>query len=56
MRELDLSIEKRVEELLGEVRVKSRLEVDDELNLKLAERDETISGLKRQIEVLRKKA
>ena len=55
-REFELTVEKRVQEGLGGVRDKAKREAEDELNLKLAERDETISGLRRQIEVLKQKA
>jgi hypothetical protein len=55
-RELDLTVETRVQESLGEVRDKAKREAEEELALKVAERDESIAGLRRQIEVLKQKA
>jgi hypothetical protein len=55
-REFELTIEQRVQEALGGVRDKAKRDAEEELNLKLAEREETISGLQRQIEVLKQKA
>jgi len=55
-RELDLTLEKRVQSSLGTVREKARRDVEAELNLKVAEREETILGLQRQIDVLKQKA
>jgi hypothetical protein len=55
-RELDLTVETRVQESLGDLRVKAKREAEDELKLKVAERDEAIASLRRQIEVLKQKA
>jgi hypothetical protein len=55
-RELDLTVETRVQESLGDLRVKAKREAEDELKLKIAEREETIAGMQRQIEVLKQKA
>ena len=55
-RELDLTVETRVQESLGDVRVKAKREAEGELKLKIAEREETIAGMQRQIEVLKQKA
>lgn len=55
-RELDLTLEKRVQSSLGTVREKARRDVEAELNLKVAEREETILGLQLQIDVLKQKA
>jgi len=55
-RELDLTIEKRVQEGLVAVRAQARVEAEDRLNLKLLEREQTIAAMKRQIEDLRRKA
>jgi hypothetical protein len=55
-RELELTVETRVQRSLGEIHLKARHEVEDELALKVAERDEAIAGLRRQIEVLKQKA
>jgi hypothetical protein len=55
-RELDLTVETRVNQSLATVRQKAKHEAEEELNLKVAERDETIVGMQRQIEVLKRKA
>jgi hypothetical protein len=55
-RELDLTVETRVQESLGEVRDKAKREAEEELKLRLAEREETIASMQRQIEVLKQKA
>ena len=55
-RELDLTVETRVQESLGDVRLKAKREAEEELKLRMAEREETIAGMQRQIEVLKQKA
>ena len=55
-RELDLTVETRVQESLGAVRLKAKGEAEEELKLKISEREETIAGMQRQIEVLKQKA
>jgi len=55
-RALELTVEQRVQEPLGDVRLKAKHEAEEELVLKVAERDEAIAGLRRQIEVLKQKA
>lgn len=55
-REIDLTIEKRVEESLGAVRDKAKLEAEEGLKLKVLEKEEQISSMQRQIEELRRKA
>jgi len=55
-RELDLTVETRVNQSLATVRQKAKHEAEEELKLKVAERDETIAGMQRQIEVLKRKA
>jgi hypothetical protein len=55
-REFELTVEKRVQEGLGGVRDKAKREAEEELKLKLAEREETIAGMQRQIEALKRKA
>jgi len=55
-REIDLTIEQRVQASLGSVREKARRDVEAELNLKVTEREETIAGMQRQIDVLKQKA
>ncbi len=55
-REMDLTIEKRVQESLVAVRDKAKLDAEEGLKLKVAEKEETISGMQRQIEELKRKA
>jgi hypothetical protein len=55
-RELDLTIEKRVQENLADARQKARKEVEDELTLKVSEKEQTIVSMQKQIEELRRKA
>ncbi len=55
-REIDLTIEKRVEESLGAVREKAKLEAEDGLKLKVAEKEQTIAAMQKQIEELKRKA
>jgi len=55
-REMDLTIEKRVQQSLGTVRDKAKQEAEDGLKLKVAEKEEQIAGMQRQIEELRRKA
>ena len=55
-RELDLTVETRVQESLGAVREKAKQDAEEELKLKISEREETIAGMQRQIEVLKQKA
>jgi hypothetical protein len=55
-REMDLTIEKRVQESLGLVRDKAKQEAEDGLKLRVAEKEEQIAGMQRQIEELRRKA
>jgi hypothetical protein len=55
-REMDLTIETRVQESLISVRNKARLEAEESLKLKVAEREETISAMQKQIEELKRKS
>ena len=55
-RELDLTIEKRVQTALTDVREKAKREAEDNLKLKVSEKEEQISSMQRQIEELRRKA
>lgn len=55
-REMDLLIEKRISESLLEVREKAKKEVDNQLRLKVVEKEEQISSMQRQIEDLKRKA
>jgi hypothetical protein len=55
-RELELTVEKRVQESLGTVRDKAKLEAEEGLKLKVLEKEEQIASMQRQIEELRRKA
>jgi hypothetical protein len=55
-RELELSIEKRVQEALGIVREQAKKEAEDSLKLKVSEKEEQILSMQRQIEELRRRA
>ncbi len=55
-RELELTVETRVQESLGAVRDKAKHDAEEELKLKISEREETIASMQRQIEVLKQKA
>jgi hypothetical protein len=55
-RELDLTVEKRVQENFSAVREAAKAEVEGELRLKVSEREEQILSMQRQIEELRRKS
>lgn len=55
-REMQLTIQKGIDAGLEAVRAKSKAEIEEESRLKLAERDEKIAGMARQIEELRRRA
>jgi hypothetical protein len=55
-REMELTIEKKVQESLVAVRDKARKETEEELKLKVSEKEQTISAMQRQIEELKRKA
>lgn len=55
-REMDLTVEKRVQESLSTVRDQARREAEDGLRLRVAEKEQTIAGMQRQIEELKRKA
>jgi len=55
-REFELTVEKKVQEGLAAVRDKARLEAEDALKAKVAEKETQIAGMQRQIEELRRKA
>ncbi len=56
MRELDLTIAKRVQADLGSERDKAKKEAEDELKFKVMEKDQTITAMQRQIEELKRRA
>ena len=55
-RELDLTIEKRVRADLGAEREKAKKEAEEELKLKVMEKDQTITSMQKQIEELKRRA
>jgi hypothetical protein len=55
-RELDLTIEKRVQENLTTTRQQARKEAEDEMRLKVSEKEQTISSMQKQIEDLKRRA
>ena len=55
-RALELTVEQRVQESLTVVRDKAKHDAEEELKLKISEREETIASMQRQIEVLKQKA
>ena len=55
-RELDLSVQKKVQESLATVRDQAKAEAEDSLKAKVSEREAQITGMQRQIEDLRRKA
>ncbi|HME63042.1 MAG TPA: DUF2130 domain-containing protein [Candidatus Binatia bacterium] len=55
-RELDLTIEKRVQADLGAEREKAKKEAEEELKLKVMEKDQTITAMQKQIEELKRRA
>lgn len=55
-RELELTVEKRVQSSVAIVREKAKQEVEGELKLKVSEKEEQISSMQRQIEELRRKS
>jgi hypothetical protein len=55
-REVDLTVEQRVQVSLGSVREKAKKEAVAELQLKVAEKDLTITSMKKQIDDLKQKA
>ncbi|MFL6449769.1 MAG: DUF2130 domain-containing protein [Bryobacteraceae bacterium] len=55
-RELELTVEKRVTESLSAVRSEVRAEVEETLKLKVLEKEQTITSMQKQIELLKRKA
>lgn len=55
-RELELTVETRVQESLTTVRDAARKEAEDGLKLKVAEKEQTITAMQKQIEELKRKA
>lgn len=55
-RELELTVEKRVQDGLTNVRNQAKREAEDALRLKVAEKDQTIASMQQKIEELKQKA
>ena len=55
-RELELTVEKRVQGGLSEVRTQAKKEAEDEQKLKVMEKEQTIAAMQRQIEDLKRRA
>ena len=55
-REMDLTIEKRVQASIAQVRQKAKQEVEDDLKLKVTEKEAQITSMQRQIDELKRKA
>ena len=55
-RELDLTIEKLVQEVLAVTREQARKEAEDVLKFKVMEKEQTIAGMQKQIEELKRRA
>ena len=55
-RELELTVEKRVQDGLSEVRALAKREAEDGLKLKVMEKDQTIASMQQKIEELKQKA
>jgi hypothetical protein len=55
-RELELTIEKRVQESLVTAREQGRKQAEEELRLKVAEKEQTIASMQQKIEELKRKA
>lgn len=54
-REVELTVEKRVQEALNPLREQARKEAEDDLKLKVAEKEHTIASMQKQIEELQRK-
>jgi hypothetical protein len=55
-RELEITVEKRVQEGLSTARLQARQEAEEQLKLKVVEKEQTILSMQRQIEELKRKA
>src|SRR5690606_6941398 len=56
LRELDLTVEKRVQESLMETRQQAKKEAEDEQKFKVMEKEQTIAAMQKQIEELKRRA
>jgi hypothetical protein len=55
-RELDITIEKRVQETVAAARDQAKKEAEDALKLKVLEKEQTIASMQKQLEELKRKA
>jgi hypothetical protein len=55
-RELDLTVEKRVQSSVDQIHAKARQDADEAARLRVAEKDQTIESMSRTIEELKRKA
>ena len=55
-RELELNVEKRIQEGLAVTREQAKKEAEDDLKMKVAEKDQTISSMQKKIEDLMRRA
>lgn len=55
-RELELTVEKRVQDGLGSAREQAQKEAEEKLNLKVMEKEQTITSMQKQIEELKRRA
>ena len=55
-RELELTVEKRVQDGLNDVRAAAKREAEDALKLRVAEKDQTITSMQQTIEELKRKS
>ncbi len=55
-RELDLTIEKRIQDGLSVVRNQAQKEAEEKLNLRVMEKEQTITSMQKQIEELKRRA
>lgn len=55
-RELDLTVEKRVQSTVDDIRAKAKQEADEAARLRVMEKDQTIESMTRTIEELKRKA
>jgi len=55
-RELDLSVEKKVQESLAAARAQAKQEAETDLKMKMAEKEQTITAMQKQIEELKRRA
>lgn len=55
-REIDLTIENRVQENIGTARAQAKKEAEEQLKYKVMEKEQTIAGMQKQIEELKRKS